>query len=864
MPDDAHALEDPVERAHGAVVAHVHDALAVRLPERGRAGLRRDAVHRDGGRRRVLTVERRPHGVAGRRLGRGLVGRAVEEVRDAEAVPVELGILHGPDHAEGRERQVRDRRRGRAGDRQTGIRIDEAERQRRAARRLDGRDLPGLVRPHRDEAEVHLAEAREVVGRDDEDEPARRARRGGAQVDAVGGRGVEPSHEGERRLRAARRVVDRVDLAVRKAADARRVLARPCERRRARAGGLPDLESRRRLGAARDQRGRQPRPAVAHRRREVVDEIGGRQVPVLLLLAEEVPERRRRLGAPVEGAAQAVVLRKVVSVPELVERERLERLEQPLLEVEALPRLAEVDRAALDVGLQRVRQAGGRGARGGRREAVREPEQPDVSVHEALRQEVREAREDERRGRQRDARLSDARAEADDAGEPARRLERRRDARARHVRDEAVLERLGGSRRERRDRLREGLLRVGLVGARDVLAREVHGHEVLRGARQVRHRDVERVGLARPDDVGVVEGELEARVDDLDRGLHDAARREDRPAGPREVRLDLDSQDVRAGHEAFDRPARRSLLGRADRAQAVRREDGELLSGGDRRRRGRETQDVARREPERARHVLQRRTRAVRRAVRDDDLRVEELVQERDAAGEDDRAVERELRVRHLPGAVRRRRARCRRVELERDDVRRLPAPDGARDGRGQPVEPHGRLVERLREAVAGIEHGQLDRHGGPREHESDGERERVEVLLRDRDPARLEVREREARDAGRREEDLPHVERREGRLGVREDAARRRLDEPDVRQQVVALALEAGEEERPARRRLVRDRLRELGPRKLADDREAGRRPRRGRPARSAGAVAGSDARRLADVDRLLGVGRQGVGCRA
>lgn len=94
----------------------------------------------------------------------------------------------------------------------------------------------------------------------------------------------------------------------------------------------------------------------------------------------------------------------------------------------------------------------------------------------------------------------------------------------------------------------------------------------------------------------------------------------------------------------------------------------------------------------------------------------------------------------------------------------------------------------------------------------SDDKAECVEVLSGDRDPAGLKVREREARDRGRREKNLPHVERREGRLGVREHPARRRIDEADVLEQVVALSLESREEECPARRRLVWGGQRQLG----------------------------------------------------
>ncbi len=155
--------------------------------------------------------------------------------------------------------------------------------------------------------------------------------------------------------------------------------------------------------------GRHPRAPVARRRREVVDEVGRREVAALLLEPEEVAERGRGLRSAVERAAQAVVLRKVVAVSELVERERLERLEEPLLKVEALPGLAEVDRAALDVGLERMRQARRRRARGRGGEAVGEAEEADVGVHEALRQEIREARQDERGRRERDPRFAHAR-----------------------------------------------------------------------------------------------------------------------------------------------------------------------------------------------------------------------------------------------------------------------------------------------------------------------------------------------------------------------------------------------------------------------------------------------------------------------
>ena len=856
MADDGNPVHESGQRADRTLIPNVHDALAVGLPESRPAGFRHDFVERERRRGGVLSVEGRADRITRRGFGRSLVRRPVEEIRRAEAVPVETEVLDGADDAERRKGERGDRRRRDARHGDTARRRIKAERERRVSCGFHRAHFPNLVRTHRDEPEVHLAEAREILGRNEQDQPARSPRRGRVEVHAVGRGGIQPAHERERRpRRAARRDGERIDFAEWNRAQARRILARVREERRAGGSDLAHFQDRRRLRAARDEGRGEIRPAVVSRGGELVDEVCRGEISVLLLLPEQVAERGRGLRAARQGTPKRVVVGEVVAVPELVEGEHLERFQEPLLQVETLACLAEIHGTPLDIALQDMGQPGGRGARRRQREAVGKAEEPHVRGHEASRQEIREPRQDERCGRQRDPRLAHSRPQVDRARKSGRaRLERRGHALAGRVRNEAELQGLGAAPIERRDRLPERIGRIGLVRARDVFREELDRDEVLRHAGEIRDRDVEAVHLALPHDVRVVEREVEARVDHFHGGLHGTHERQRRAARPHEVGPDVHPERLRPGDEALHRPACRPLLGWPDDAAAVRLRERKLLPHRHGRTRGRDPQRVASRQLQRARHVLKRRVRAVRRAVRHDEARVEELVQERDVPGNDDGAVKGNdlgaVLAEGIVGGISRGP-----FQLERNDPRRLPADHGVLHAVGKPVQDHGLLVER-QDLAAGLEkNGQLYDHHRTGEQEADREAEGLEILLRDRDAARLQVREREPRDGGRGEQDLADVQRGKRRLGVRQHVARRGVDEAHVLEQVVALPLKARQEEGSAGRRFVGDRLRKLRPRKLPHDLQARNRSHSRRAARTR-AVTRPDTSGLAHIDRLFGIG--------
>jgi hypothetical protein len=106
-------------------------------------------------------------------------------------------------------------------------------------------------------------------------------------------------------------------------------------------------------------------------------------------------------------------------------------------------------------------------------------------------------------------------------------------------------------------------------------------------------------------DVGMVEREVEAGVDDLNGGLRRSPQRNRFPARAQKVGGDVHGEHVRAHGQTLDRPARGATLPGAEHGCTVRLEDRHPLPRDHRRIRIAEAQHVARRQTQRARHDVE-------------------------------------------------------------------------------------------------------------------------------------------------------------------------------------------------------------------------------------------------------------------
>ena len=798
-----------------------------------------------------------------------LVRRPVEQVDDAVAVAVgpidvpqqirtllvEPVVLGGADQAERRP-----------GDGPLG---------RPARSRGGGTDLerPGLARAeaHRSEVEPPEAAGIAVVRKDHDQAAGRDLGTVVLERQTEDLRALDVTDDRQRhRVAAAGDLVQPVDLAVGQGPDAPPSARDPGELARSLGRRSPDRQARQRCGAGRDQGRGHPGVGVGGGLGPVVEQVDRSQGSRLLL----APEQARQLGARSlalrQPPAKLVDLRQRLAVAELVEGEDLERFEEPLAEEGPVPRLAEVDRAALDVAPDDPRQVGRDLGRRRHRQAVGQAEEADVRAQEVaggdvgLVQPVAEPGQHQRRRRERDAQLPDPGPQADRALSRRRaRLVRGRHHPAVELRDQPVLDGLGLARRERFDRAPERVRRVVGMGAAQVLLVEVDGDQVLGRPRQVGDGDEERVRLALPHHVRMAEGQVEAGVHHLDRRL--GAREDRQRIATRSLDLagDVDGHRVGARGEPFDGPGGAPLLPGVEQPRAVGLDHRHPLSRRHRRVAPDHAENRSRRQPDLGTQVRQLDVRSLRCAVGDDQPRLEELVQVADAPGEHDGAEHREDELLvplflEAPALLRVP------LEDERHDPRRLPPLDHPHDVVGQTVQHDLRLPERLHRVEAVVDDRQLDLHGLVAEGEPDGEVERLEVVLAEADPAGLEIGQRQRPDRRRRQDDLADVEQGDRGLGGAEDPSRGQLDQPDVLQPVLPLLLEPRQDEGAAGQGLHGQTLGRLRAAELGAYHQAGdaRVPGQHRAARLLDATeAGPHPGPLADVDRLVGVGGDVVG---
>ena len=517
-------------------------------------------------------------------------------------------------------------------------------------------------------------------------------------------------------------------------------------------------------------------------------------------------DRRRELAAGV-GRPQELVEPRVgrrIAAPEVVE-------EVPHGVVRALPQphaeagFGEGERLLRDLGAADRRHVARQGASRRVGDAPRLAEDPHGRPHDVVRQEIDGGRQEQRVRRERHAPLADADVEGQRPGGRASSARSRveaqiaRDDLAREMALERERERLRPSGSERRDLARPRLAVRELEPAERVAERDVD--EVAGALSDVRDGDVERERLVGPHDRRRGERHAEGGVPDEDAALGASLELHGADREPVEHRADVERDGVEALGVAAHREVRDALLARREDAGVVARARGPVGPDSAHRQllrlrhglpitdeRGqRERRHLARagsrRQLDAAGDVVQREARARRRAVRDEQLRREELLEVADVAGDDEDAgdAHRSAARRQVDRRGRRALDRGLGVEEHGHDRRHRDGDAGARR--------RGRRLDRLGNHDTLSVEDDRHREGDDGRFELQAEREReAQVVARvpQVDPAGLDLLEREGTRLDGRDQDLlDHLQRDARGLDI-EDAAPAR-DEPQVRDPVVA-----------------------------------------------------------------------------
>ena len=771
------------------------DLVAFRLVER-----REDEPARELAPRGLDPVGR--HGVDGGVRGGGGIDDPVEQQGDAEAQGARAGDRLRPDDTRGDEpRALRrlDRRVEGEGQRlvrdaiAVGVALEE---ELPRPRQVQGHPRP-LARGE-DDAARRPADDRAVAPGQRHSE-VHRAVGTGHEHEAVDGL-RDRGDEGEAR-RAPRRV----------------------ERREGRAGQVEPAGRRDRARRARAlevvRQGEVGQRAAAARHDGHAQEVAarGQQPGHGLLVVEDAAGRRGRRGqagadrgrelAAGVGRPQELVEPRVgrrIAAPEVVE-------EVPHGVVRALPQphaeagFGEGERLLRDLGAADRRHVARQGASRRVGDAPRLAEDPHGRPHDVVRQEIDGGRQEQRVRRERHAPLADADVEGQRPGGRASSARSRveaqiaRDDLAREMALERERERLRPSGSERRDLARPRLAVRELEPAERVAERDVD--EVAGALSDVRDGDVERERLVGPHDRRRGERHAEGGVPDEDAALGASLELHGADREPVEHRADVERDGVEALGVAAHREVRDALLARREDAGVVARARGPVGPDSAHRQllrlrhglpitdeRGqRERRHLARagsrRQLDAAGDVVQREARARRRAVRDEQLRREELLEVADVAGDDEDAgdAHRSAARRQVDRRGRRALDRGLGVEEHGHDRRHRDGDAGARR--------RGRRLDRLGNHDTLSVEDDRHREGDDGRFELQAEREReAQVVARvpQVDPAGLDLLEREGTRLDGRDQDLlDHLQRDARGLDI-EDAAPAR-DEPQVRDPVVA-----------------------------------------------------------------------------
>ena len=490
---------------------------------------------------------------------------------------------------------------------------------------------------------------------------------------------------------------------------------------------------------------------------------------------------------------------------------------------QALARFGQIQHARGDDRLRRLDHARRKLRAGGGAERL--AEDALGRVEDVRRKRVREVGHHERIRRKRYAAFIDAHAQAEPAlhGVVSGRQVGKGDG-ARPLRTHAIPRRRGLAREDGAKFDGLGALQHS---AADAAAGERDADKVRGRYAGVHHRDRRVVGLAETDCARMGEGEGEPGIADQHGAGGPALHPDDSRSQPVEIGGEVEIHDVEAFlqsfHEElalprFTRLQTRDVVGRAQLSIRTGAHDGlhrlDFLAGTDPREPERIIAGlsvVRAREPvgsgwkdELRLDVLHAQSGARGRAVLGEYLHAEELVQEADVAGDDHergdgRDPQGQILFAHIdPLEID---ALDLDVELRLRELRRKHGAGGNflvdQRRRDQTPLKFGRRND-LRVAVeARGDHGEFHGDAFAIEHESDLELHRPEIILIDRDTLLLDLvrRQRPRRDTGD-EHLVEDVDRNRRRTSLQFHLARRRVDEPDAVELVVADKIERGQEQ--------------------------------------------------------------------